>query len=122
MYKYRFLSDICRAPAGALQISLTTDTLTLTCIVEIDPVIDTRVAITSQWSGHPSLTNGGRRVAVSELEGVNPSYTSVVTFTTLKSADSGSYVCSARIVPQENLGTVLQSNRSSDGISINVGE
>ena len=100
----------------------TTDSLTLTCIVEIDPAIDTRVAITSQWSGHPSLTNEGRRVAVSELEGVSPSYTSVVTFTTLKSVDSGSYICSARIVPQENHGTLLPSNRSSDAVNINVGE
>ena len=110
-----------REPENPLRL-YTTDSLTLTCIVEIDPAIDTRVAITSQWSGHSSLTNEGRRVVVSELEGISPSYTSVVTFTTLKSIDSGSYVCSAKVVPDQNPGTVVESNWSSESITIDVGK
>ena len=112
---------ISRVPENPLQL-YTTDSLTLTCIVEIDPATDTRVAITSQWSGHSSLTNEGRRVVVSELEGISPSYTSVVTFTTLESIDSASYVCSAKVVHHQNPGTDVESNWSSESITIDVGK
>lgn len=112
---------IAHEPENPLQL-YTTDSLTLTCIVEIDPAIDTRVAITTQWSGQSSLTSEGHRVVVSELEGVSPSYSSVVTFTALKAIDSGSYVCSAKIIPDENPATVVESYWGSESITIYVGE
>ena len=45
-----------------------------------------------------------------------------VTFTTLKTNDSGSYLCSANISPQPRMsGQIVESSRSAQTINIAVG-
>ena len=87
-------------------------------MIELIPEIDTPVSIRSQWRGHTSLTDNGRRVVVSDLEGVQLMYNSSVTFSTLKSVDSGIYICSATVTPTENL---ISSGTSEGRITISVG-
>ena len=58
---------------------------------------------------------------VSELQGVRLAYETSVTFTTLKSSDSGSYVCSANVSPQPSMsGQIVESSRDRS-INIAVG-
>ena len=90
---------IRRAPLHPAQL-FTTDSLALTCVIELIPEVDSYVTINSQWRGHSSLTDRERRVIVSDLEGVKLMYNTSVTFSTLKSSDSGSYLCSASVLPQ----------------------
>ena len=97
----------------------TTDSLVLTCIIDLIPEVDSLVAINSQWRGHSSLTDRERRVIVSELEGVQLTYQTTVTFTSLKSSDSGSYICSATVSPlSENL---IGSHSTEENVAISVG-
>ena len=48
-------------------------------------------------------------------------YETSVTFSTLKSSDSGSYVCSANVSPLTDLaGGIIESTWSSQSLSISV--
>ena len=71
---------ILRAPEHSVQL-FTTDSLVLTCVIELIPEADSYVAVNFQWRGHSSLTDSGRRVMVSELEGVHLKYNTSVTLT-----------------------------------------
>ena len=111
---------ILRAPEHPVQL-FTTDSLVLTCVIELIPEVDSYVTINSQWRGHSSLTDSERRVMVSELEGLHLKYNTSVTFSTLRSSDSGSYICSAAVTPQESNSNLIQSNQAQGTISISVG-
>ena len=100
---------ILRAPEHSVQL-FTTDSLVLTCVIELIPEVDSYVAVNSQWRGHSAFTDSERRVMVSELDGLNLKYNTSVTFNTLKSTDSGSYTCSATVGPQERKNDIKQSH------------
>ena len=111
---------ITREPKHPVRL-FTTNNLTLTCVIQLVPEVDTPVSVNSQWTGHSSLSDNQRRVIVSELEGSHPKYESSVTFSTLKSGDSGSYVCSANVSPQTNMsGEVIESSWTSKSLNISV--
>ena len=112
--------SILRDPDGSDQL-FTTDSLVLTCVIELIPEVDSFVTISSQWRGHSSLTDSGRRVIVSDLEGVQLAYNTSVTFSTLKSSDSGSYVCSATVSPDVSADSLIESPVGVNTIIISVG-
>ena len=95
----------------------------LTCVIELIPEVDSFVTLTSQWRGHSSLTDSERRVIVSDLEGVQLVYNTSVTFSTLKSSDSGSYVCSATVSPDgsDSKSHLIESPVGVNTIIISVG-
>ena len=111
---------ILREPEHPMQL-FTTDSLVLTCVIDLIPEVDSYVTVNSQWSGHSSLTDRERRVIVSDLEGVRLTYNTSVTFSTLKSSDSGTYTCSATVTPvrERNL---IESQTVDETISISVGK
>ena len=111
---------ILRTPEHPVQL-FTTDSLVLTCEIELIPEVDSYVIINSQWRGHSSLTDRERRVIVSDLEGVRLIYNTSVTFNTLKSSDSGSYICSASVTPEGRSRNLIQSQLSEEKINISVG-
>ena len=111
---------ILRAPEHPVQL-FTTDSLVLTCVIELIPEVDSYVTINSQWRGHSALTDRERRVIVSDLEGVQLVYNTSVTFSTLKSSDSGSYICSASVIPQGRNSNLRQSHLTKETITISVG-
>ena len=109
-----------RVPEHPVQL-FTTNQLILRCVVELIPEVDSLVAINSQWSGHSALTDE-RRVIVSDVEGIQLVYETSVTFSSLKSSDSGSYVCSANVSPHPSLsGQLIESSRNEQTINIVVG-
>ena len=111
---------IIREPAHPVEL-FTTDSLILTCAIQLVPEVDTPVTINSRWTGHSSLTDNQRRVIISELQGLRPMYESSVTFSTLKSSDSGSYICSANVSPLTDLsGGIIESSWSSEYLSISI--
>ncbi|CAI8020956.1 hypothetical protein GBAR_LOCUS12479 [Geodia barretti] len=110
---------ILRAPEHPVQL-FTNDSLVLTCVIELIPDVDSYVAINSQWRGHSSLTDSERRVIVSDLEGVQLFYNTSVTFSALKSSDSGSYTCSATVSPIEPESHLMQSHLVEETITISV--
>ena len=99
----------------------TTDSLVLNCVIELIPEVDSYVTISSQWSGHSSLTDSARRVIVADLEGTQLTYNTSVTFNTLKSSDSGSYVCSTTVGPVSESMNLIGSSLSEESIDISVG-
>ena len=99
----------------------TTDSLVLNCVIELIPEVDSYIAISSQWSGHSSLTDSARRIIVADLEGTQLTYNTSVTFNTLKSSDSGSYVCSATVSPLSESMDIIGSPPSEETITISVG-
>ena len=109
-----------RTPENPVKL-FTTNSLVLTCLIELIPEVDSYIIVNSQWRGHTSLTDSERRVIVSELEGIHLMYNTSVTFSTLKSTDSGSYTCSAAISPQEQNSHLISSSRIEETISISVG-
>ena len=114
---------ISRNPDHPVQL-YTTNNLTLTCVIELASEVDSPIIVNARWSGHSSLTDNQRRVIVSELKGTRLVYKSFVTFSTLKSVDSGSYVCSASVSPQDNSSSshIFESWSTSDSLSISVGK
>ena len=114
--------SILRDPEVPDQL-LTTDSLVLTCVIELIPEVDSFVTISSQWRGHSSLTDRERRVIVSDLQGVQLVYNTSVTFSTLKSSDSGSYVCSATVSPDvsDSQSQLIESSVGVNTIIISVG-
>ena len=112
---------IIRDPEHPVEL-FTTNHLILTCVIELIPQVDSLVTINSQWSGHSSLTDSERRVIVSELQGVRLVHETSVTFSSLKTNDSGSYVCLANVSSQPSMsGQVVASSRSVQTINIAVG-
>ena len=60
---------------------------------------------------------------MSELKGTQLVYKSFVTFSTLKSVDSGYYTCSAVVSPQTNASDNLIASQSvSASLNISVGK
>ena len=112
--------SIIRDPLFPTQL-ITTNSLILTCVIELIPQVDSYVTINSKWRGHSSLTDQERRVIVSDLEGVQLIYNTSVTFNTLKSSDSGSYLCSAIVSPNSPTENLLESPLSENTITISVG-
>ena len=99
----------------------TTDSLVLNCVIELIPEVDSYITISSQWSGHSSLTDSARRIIVADLEGTRLTFNTSVTFNTLKSVDSGSYVCSATVSPLSESMNLIGSPLNEEIINISVG-
>ena len=113
---------ILRQPEHLTQL-YTTDSLVLTCVIELIPEVDKHVAISSKWSGHSSLTDNDRRVITSNLQGDQLEYRTSVRFRSLKSSDSGSYTCSAIVRPQYSESeNVFESPLGSEGMNISIGK
>ena len=111
---------ILREPEHPEQL-FTTNSLILTCVIELIPEVDSFVTIRSQWRGHSSLTDSERRVIVSDLEGSRLMYNTSVTFNSLTSSDSGLYVCSAIVSPPPESRNLNESSLREELIGISVG-
>ena len=112
--------SILRVPEHPV-VLFTTDSLVLNCVIELIPEVDSYITISSQWSGHSSLTDRARRVIVADLEGTRLTYNTSVTFNTLKSSDNGSYVCSATVNPLSESMNLIGSSIIEESIDISVG-
>ena len=112
--------SIFRVPEQPLTL-FTTDSLMLNCVIELIPEVDSPVKVSAEWSGHSSLTDGASRVIVAEVEGIQLKHNTSVTFNTLKSGDSGSYVCSATVGPLSDSMNLVGSLRNEETITILVG-
>ena len=70
----------------------------LTCIVTVDDSVDTNITTSSQWMMPPDTdtTDNTSSERVGELE-----HQHNLTFSPLRSGDSGEYTCNATITPEE---------------------
>ena len=94
----------------------TTDSLVLKCLVELHAAVDTPIAVNTQWSVTPSAP----RVVVSPASGVPP-YPSSIRFSSLKSSDTGTYMCTVQVTSVGN-SNVIASPPTSRSIDISAGE
>ena len=104
-----------RDPDSSTQL-YTTDSLVLTCLVELDAAVDTPITVTTQWSVTPSPP----RVTVVPASRVAP-YNSSIHFSSLKSSDTGTYVCTVQVTSVGN-SNVIASLPTSHSIDISAGE
>ena len=88
---------ITRLPASPTRL-YTGDSLTLTCVIKLHSTVDTPISTHTSWSGNAALSDSPR-VTVTAASS-SPPYNSLVTFSSLKSSDTGNYVCSAQVLPQ----------------------
>ena len=95
--------------------------LTMTCTVEVNPAVDSQVIINAHWKGHSSLFDDGQRVIISKLEGLHPYYVSAVNFTSLKSDDSGTYICLANVSSPSNSSFLIPTSSQAE-ITLNIGK
>ena len=86
---------VLRNPESSTQL-FTTDTLILTCIIQVDSTVDTAIVVSAFWSGNPSLSESPR-VVLNRIS-TEASYASQVTFTSLKLSDTADYLCSVRVI------------------------
>ena len=84
--------------------------LTFTCLIEINPAVDTSVTVQGSWKRNgislESSSNG--RITVINTGLAGSPYQSQVRFNPTDLEDAGTYNCSARIIPQ-NSNLVLEA-------------
>ena len=100
-----------RDPDVSTQL-FTTDTLILTCIVQVHSAVDTPIAVNAFWSGNPALSESPR-VTLDPIP-TEASYASQVTFASLKSSDTADYVCSVRVISS------VEKVENSDQVHISI--
>ena len=104
-----------RCPDNSTQL-YTTDSLELTCRVEIDAAVDTPIAVNTLWSGRESLSDSPH-VSISNASRVPP-YNSSISFS---SSDTGRYVCTVQVTSDGN-SNVIASPPTNQSIDISAGE
>ena len=76
--------------------------LTFTCMIEIDPSVNTDVTVEARWERNETQlesSNDGRITVINTGLGSAP-YQTQVRFNATDFEDAGTYNCSARIIPQ----------------------
>ena len=103
---------ISRNPDSSTQL-FTTNALLLTCTISLNAAaVDTSRQLHAQWSGNPSLSDSSRVAIIRHASYLQASFSS------LKSSDAGTYVCSAQILSYSN--AVMSSNRAISTIFISI--
>ena len=102
----------------------TTFHLQLTCLVEVNPAVDTEVTLNNTWSGPSGEISSDSRITVDNvtmsLEDV--AFKSSVHFSFLKSSDSGTYTCFSIVQPSVVSLYVDSSDSTSSNTSVNAGK
>ena len=95
--------------------------VTLTCTVELSPLVDVPVIVTTVWMG-PNGFRTTLRTSQPEM-GSNTSYTSAVTVGTFGRMQSGQYTCAAQVISSKNSQYYTTNNATVYGAAqVTVGE
>ena len=101
----------------------TTFQLQLTCLVEVDPAVDTEVRVNNTWSGPSEEISSDSRITVDNvtmsLEDV--AFKSSVHFSYLKCSDTGTYTCFSVVQPSVASLYVESSDSTSSNTSVDAG-
>ena len=82
--------------------------LTLTCIVTLDPNVDNDETVTTSWSGLNYI--GGGRYRINNGNNFDRTYTSSLTINPIMQQDNGTYIICTGIVKEENEQQVTASD------------
>ncbi len=94
-------------PPGPLY---TGTSLSLTCNITLDEVVNSQVDVNVTWSGPGGmLPVNNNRVTVSELMDSPPSYQSNLNFTPLTTGDGGNYTCEVIVAPGDTTTFITMS-------------
>ena len=91
------------------------DPLTLTCIIQLDPVVDSDVVVTGNLQGQA----GRNSTIVLTSAGV---YKIILDIHSLRATSSDTYTCSATVKPDLGVMYVQRSGLNSDSLDITVGK
>ncbi len=98
------------------------DTVTLTCIITLDPAVDSVVAVMVSWAGPDGKFAFHRdRVTVSDVTGSGP-YQSTLTLSSLNTSNTGLYTCTASAGPDVSTAHIVASENVTVSHTINVGK
>lgn len=96
--------------------------VTQTCTVELSPLVDVPVIVTTVWTG----PNGFRTTINNTSQpamGSNTSYTSAVTVRSFGRMQSGQYTCAAQVISSQNSQYYTTNNATVYGAAqVTVGE
>ena len=83
------------------------DHFTVSCLIKVDPAVDTPVEVEAVWSGNPSLSDSPR-VTVQPVPLGTPYLTSI-TFTSITPHDLGEYKLAVRVGARSGEGIIDSS-------------
>lgn len=98
--------------------------ITLTCAVELSPLVDVPVIVTTVWTG----PNGFRTTINNTSQpamGSNTSYTSAVTVRSFGRMQSGQYTCAAQMISSESQNSQYYTTNNTTvygAVQVTVGE
>ena len=111
--------NIVRSPSA--QTVSTSDQLSLTCITNINPSVDTPIQVTHDWKGPSGVITTGSGRTISAVVGSNLQYNSTLIFNSLRSSDSGTYICTSTVNPDSLSVFVTSSAITTSSTSFNAG-
>ena len=91
-------------------------TLTLTCTVTLDPNVDSRVYVRTEWSGPIEISGERYSITNAHVSGRTNTYTGSLTISPLADQDGGTYICTATVTG----GTYVQQSTGSDDYVIPI--
>ena len=93
------------------------DHFTVSCLIKVDPAVDTLVEVEALWSGNPSLSDSPR-VAVQPVPLGTPYLTSI-TFTSITPRDLGEYELTVQVGARSGEG-ILDSSEVHLTVSVTL--
>ena len=90
---------------------------TLNCSVIVQSV-DISVRLTIEWSSRASVLNESTIILSGTKENKDTDYYLALVFDSYKYNDTGTYVCTAFVVPTADMSTVVETGNSSSSLSL----
>ena len=91
-------------------------TLTLTCTVTLDPYVDSRVEVTTKWSGPRDIPREKYSITDAHVSGRTNTYIGSLTISPLADQDDGTYICTGTVTG----GRYVQQSTGSDDYVIPI--
>ena len=89
---------------------------TLTCIVTLDPNVDSHVDVRTEWSGPSGILGERFSITDAHVSGRTNTYIGSLTISPLANQDDGTYICTGTVTG----GRYVQQATASDNYSIHT--
>ena len=88
--------------------------LTLTCSIVLTTSVNTPVVVEGYWMKNESVLESTQRITVSNITRSNTNYQTTIRFNPMTSNDSGTYLCSSIVMPQDTSLNISAENSDSE--------
>ena len=92
--------------------------LTLICSIVLTTSVNTQVVVEAHWMKNGSVLESVHRIIVSSITRSDTNYQTTIRFNPVTSNDSGMYLCSSSVTPQDTLLNISAENSDSEIIDV----